>query len=241
MVENLLTNAIKFTPEGGRVEVHAREIESGVEIRVSDTGIGIAPEARDRIFDRFFQIDASARRRFGGIGLGLAIVREILERHHSEIQLESEVGAGTTFRFVLPDAAERTGLVALPGSRRIALIDDDAAFVQEVSAHLSRRGFSVETSATAREGELLVRRTAPDAVLIDRLLPDDDGFDVLDRLRSDPTTAKIPTVVISKRKDRALARRLGTKDYLVKPVTPEQVEEALERLLPNPGYVGLAK
>ncbi len=241
VLENLLTNAIKFTPTGGRVEISAQEVKNGVEICVSDTGIGIPPGARERIFDRFFQVDAGTRRRFGGIGLGLAIVREIIERHHAKITLESEVDRGTTFRFALPTAAERTGIIPLPGTRLVALIDGDADFVGNASAYLSRRGFAVETAATAEEGELLVRRTMPDVVLIDRLLPDDDGFDVLTRLQEDPTTAKVLTVVVSQRKDRALAKRLGVSTYLVKPIRLEEIVEVLEELLPRKASPDLKK
>lgn len=104
VLENLLTNAIKFSPAGSPVTVEARRVPEGIEVAVRDRGIGIAEEDQPKVFDRFFQVDAGARRKLAGSGLGLAIVREVLARHHSEIVLTSRPGEGSTFRFVLPVA-----------------------------------------------------------------------------------------------------------------------------------------
>jgi signal transduction histidine kinase len=135
VVENLVTNALKFTPAGGRVEVSARSAEGGsqVEICVADTGVGVLPEERTRIFDRLYQSDATPRRRFGGIGLGLAIVKSILDAHQTAIAVEERPGGGSVFRFSLPaldaPAAPETfpGVAAGGGSSGIDVlaIDDD--------------------------------------------------------------------------------------------------------------------
>ena len=112
VIENLLTNAVKFTPPGGFIRVVLRRREREVEVRVIDRGIGISAAALPRIFDRFYQADGSSTRRYGGMGLGLAIVREILAAHGREIQVESQLGVGTTFHFTLPLAVEPTDEIA---------------------------------------------------------------------------------------------------------------------------------
>ncbi|NJL29876.1 MAG: response regulator [Thermoanaerobaculia bacterium] len=227
VLENLLTNAVKFSPESGAIEVEIRELGTGVEVAVRDHGVGIPAAEQKKIFDRFYQVDASSRRKFGGMGLGLAIVKELLEQHHSEIRVESRAGGGSVFRFILPSALERTGKIKTTGGRRIALIDDDPGFVQRVAHHLSHRGFQVETAATAAQGLAMIERVGPQAVLIDRLLPDDDGFELIARLKEREATRQLPVIVISVRQERTLALRLGAAAYLSKPVEPEVVEKTL--------------
>jgi signal transduction histidine kinase len=108
VIENLVTNAVRFSPPGAEVTVSLRRRGEAVEVAVADRGIGIPEEARSKIFERFYQVDGSSTRRYGGLGLGLAIVREILAAHGSDVEVESEVGAGTTFRFRLPAGAAAT-------------------------------------------------------------------------------------------------------------------------------------
>jgi signal transduction histidine kinase len=102
MLDNLLGNALKFTPEGGRISVGMSRQEDEVLLVVSDTGIGISPDNLDKIFQRFYQVDGSSKRRYGGVGLGLALVKEIVESHDGAVSVASEVGQGTTFRISLP-------------------------------------------------------------------------------------------------------------------------------------------
>jgi signal transduction histidine kinase len=116
VIENLVTNAVKFTPPGGEIRVSLRRRSEDVEVSVADRGIGIPPAARPKIFERFYQADASSTRRYGGMGLGLAIVREILAAHRREIEVVSELGAGTTFRFTLPLAGAAAGAPEAPDS-----------------------------------------------------------------------------------------------------------------------------
>jgi len=231
VVENLLTNAVKFSGADGRIRLTAQEVAGGIEVAVADEGIGIPAEEQERIFDRFYQVDANANRKFGGMGLGLAIVREILELHHSEIHLESRPGVGSTFRFVLPVAADRSGMVPLRGQRRLALIDADAGFVQQMAAHLSAHGFVVDTAATVEQGYSLVDRVRPDVILLDRLLPDGDGFDLLARFKEDEKTREIPVFIVTARPEKALGMRLGAAGYLVKPVDFAEVERTLREQL----------
>jgi signal transduction histidine kinase/DNA-binding response OmpR family regulator len=234
VLENLVTNAVKFTPPGGEVRVRLSRRGDEVEVAVADRGIGIPAAAHAKIFERFYQLDTSSTRAYGGMGLGLAIVREILAAHHREIQVESEEGKGATFRFSLPLAAPAAAVPERVAGKRIALIDDDTGFAQLLAGFLERAGFAVEVSPTARAGFERVVAAPPDLVLLDRLLPDGDGFDLLSRLRQDERTAGIPVLVVSVRKERALGLRLGASGYLVKPVRPARVQELILETLGQP-------
>jgi signal transduction histidine kinase len=107
-IDSLLSNALKFTPGGGRVTVKISHIENALALAVIDTGVGIAPDKLDHIFDRFYQVDGSETRRYGGVGIGLALAKGIVEAHGGRISVASQLGAGTTFTIVLPIAVERT-------------------------------------------------------------------------------------------------------------------------------------
>jgi DNA-binding response OmpR family regulator len=158
-------------------------------------------------------------------------VREILELNHCEIRVESEPGAGSTFRFVLPLASERTGMLPTRGRRRVVIVDDDAGFVQRLAAHLSGRGWVVETAAGTEPGWATIRRVRPHAVVLDRLLPDGDGFDLLERLQGRSSTRRIPVLLVTIRAERALGLRLGAAAYLRKPIDAEELERRLEEVV----------
>jgi signal transduction histidine kinase/ActR/RegA family two-component response regulator len=238
VLENLLTNAVKFSPPGSRVELSLRQAGQGIEVAVSDHGIGIAAEVQPKIFDRFYQVDASSKRQFGGMGLGLAIVKEILDLHHSKIEVESRPGEGATFRFSLPIAAEKTSFVPTASAPRIVWVDDDAAFVQRASAVLAREGCFVQTAATAEQGLRLIQKLRPDLVVLDRILPDGDGFDLIPKLKEDRRLAAVKVVFCTVRKERNLGLRLGAADYWTKPLDNESLVDKVKALLP--GRLGLA-
>lgn len=227
VLENLLTNAIKFSAENSKVELVLKPAADGVSVEVRDHGIGVPRDEQDKIFGRFYQIDSGSTRQFGGMGLGLAIVRDILELHHSKIELDSAPGEGSTFRFVLPLASERTALVPVGGGWRLVVIDDDAQFVQKVTAQLHHKGWSVQAAATASQGMSLARQSKPDVIVLDRLLPDRDGFDLLAEIRADERLSPVPVVLCTVRRERALGLRLGAADYWVKPISPEDFHKRL--------------
>jgi signal transduction histidine kinase/DNA-binding response OmpR family regulator len=242
VLENLITNAIKFTPEGGTVDVAARMTQGAgaerVEIGVADSGSGIPPEERKRIFDKFYQSDATATRKFGGIGLGLAIVKSILEAHGSDIAVEDRPGGGSVFRFSLPAVEARTesgifeGLLpADGGSAEILAIDDDVDFLSIIRETLSTQGFSVRTAKSAAEGLAAAKERPPKLILLDIRLPDRDGLDLLHALKEDPTTKEVPIVVVSVVDERLEGLRLGAIEYLVKPVDRAKLVEAATRAL----------
>jgi CheY-like chemotaxis protein len=232
---NLLSNAIKFTPEGGRIEVRATPTHGGVEISVSDTGIGIAPEDQEAIFEEFQQV-GTADKKVEGTGLGLALSRRFTELHGGRIWVTSRPGAGSTFAVALPlrhvPAAPPVRAPAQDeGSRpdTIAVIEDDRKSADLLRVYLEDAGFDVAMAADGVEGLELVRRLRPRAVILDVRLPRLDGWDVLAQLKADPATAKLPVVIVSMIDEKGRGFALGAAEYLVKPVQREQVVVALER------------
>jgi signal transduction histidine kinase/ActR/RegA family two-component response regulator len=240
VLENLITNALKFTPDGGEIEVGARPSPDGrrVEVWVADTGIGIPPEERSRVFDKFYQTDASATRKFGGIGLGLAIVKSILDAHGAEIVVDGRSGSGSVFRFSLPAAEAHTesgvfhGLLSPEGPvADVLAIDDDDDFLSIVRETLEKHGFAVRTATTAAEGLAAARERPPLLVVLDIRLPDRDGLDLLHELREDEATSSTPILVASVVDERLEGLRLGAVEYLVKPIDRGRLVEAAMRAL----------
>ncbi|HEY5908216.1 MAG TPA: ATP-binding protein, partial [Vicinamibacteria bacterium] len=207
VIENLVINAIKFTPESGSITVSAGRVAGAerptAEIRVSDSGIGIPRDQIGKIFNRFHQVDGTTTRRFGGVGLGLAIVKSILDAHGAAIHVESEEGKGTVFNFRLP-LLERPEGVAEPSAARersdeglVLVVDDDDELTRRVSADLTQEGLSVIATASASEGATLAATRRPDVIVLDLLLPDRRGVDLLATLKRDPATRHIPVLTVS--------------------------------------------
>jgi signal transduction histidine kinase/DNA-binding response OmpR family regulator len=243
VIENLVINAIKFTPEGGRIAVTAERATGAgrpsASVTVSDSGIGIPEAQMSKIFNRFHQVDGSTTRRFGGVGLGLAIVKSILDAHGSAIAVESEIGRGTRFRFSLPlldkvaEAAEPRPAVAspLPAEALVLVVDDDPEMQRLTRTSLEKEGFAVVTAATAQEGAAVASRRRPDLILLDLLLPDRNGLELLASLKADPVTREIPVMVVSVTKESVRALSLGAAECLTKPVDGRAIVSVTRRLL----------
>lgn len=207
VIENLVINAIKFTPEGGSITVSAGRVSGAerptAEIRVSDSGIGIPKDQIGKIFNRFHQVDGTTTRRFGGVGLGLAIVKSILDAHGAAIHVESEEGKGTVFNFRLPllERPEGAAEASAPRERSdeglVLVVDDDDEMTRRVSADLTQEGLSVIATASASEGAALAAARRPDVIVLDLLLPDRGGVDLLATLKRDPATRHIPVLTLS--------------------------------------------
>ena len=225
VLENLLSNAVKFTAEDERVLLRLRAERHDVVVEVIDEGIGIAAEDRSRIFERFYQVDSSSTRAFGGIGLGLAIVRQILDAHGVRIEVESELGKGSLFRFRLPRPPE-DGEEALAPS--VAVVGGAPEWVGELQEELIDRGWRVRTTDSCAAGRRLVAEMMPSVVVLDRLLEDGDGFDLLSEWQRAAAIRRIPVVVVSTPRDRSLARRIGAAVHLSKPASPERVADEIE-------------
>jgi signal transduction histidine kinase len=206
VVLNLLTNAVKFTDAGGAVIVSAGLNGDVAEVTVRDTGVGIADEDRERIFEAFQRGGRGARTSTEGTGLGLTLSKRIVELHGGRLWMESAVGEGSLFGFSLP-LAPAAAPAALPpatghavadhGRRTVVVIDDDPLDLELVEAVLAPEGYTVVRADSGEEGVRLVRHEHPLVVLLDLLMPDMDGFEVAERLRADPETANVPIIVLT--------------------------------------------
>jgi signal transduction histidine kinase/CheY-like chemotaxis protein len=233
---NLLSNAIKFTPDGGRVTVSARTWHGELEVTVADTGIGIAPQDQVRIFDSFQQ-GGRAARKVEGTGLGLTLTKRIVELHGGRVWLTSEVGHGSTFGFSIPltdsfpdPDRDLTPLDAGHGRPVAVVVEDDPSAAELLALHLDTAGLHAVTRSSGPEGLAAVRSLRPDVVILDIRLPGMDGWEVLTAIKGDPSTADTPVVVVSVLPDRARGIALGASDYLVKPVSRDDLHATLARL-----------
>jgi CheY-like chemotaxis protein len=251
VVWNLLQNAIKFTPEGGCVALRVERAGRRVRLIVSDTGRGIEPEFLPAIFDRFSQKDMSRSRRHGGLGLGLALVKQLVEMHGGTIEAASEgAGQGATFTVTLPinesqvashppqtPAIAETGdgpaalpledLPRLDGLR--ALVVDDQEDAREMIAEaLGERGAAVTVAASGREALEMLEGSAFDAIVCDIAMPEMDGYELIRRLRTMETARgrRLPAIALTAlthREDRLRALSAGFQAHVAKPVKLDEL------------------
>jgi signal transduction histidine kinase/DNA-binding response OmpR family regulator len=247
---NLVSNANKFT-ERGRVTVNVRRAPDDggdwINMAVADTGIGMAPEQVERLFQQFVQADTSTTRKYGGTGLGLAISRQFCQMMGGDITVESEVGRGSTFTIRLP--AEVVGAQPIPvvrtappaqgpapsmSSPDVLIVDDDSVVRDMTERFLTREGFSVVTAEGGREGLRLARELHPAAITLDVLMPDLDGWTVLAALKGDPALSDIAVILMTIVDEKNRGYSLGAADYLVKPVDRERLSIMLRGIV-GPG------
>ena len=235
VVLNLLSNAVKFTPDGGRVSASAHRDQGRLLVSVTDTGPGIAADDQERIFESFQQGGRGIRRE-EGTGLGLTLSRRLVGLMGGELWLDSEPGRGSTFGFWVPVdlETEPDDEVAQPPVPRVqplvALVEDDPLAVDLLTLHLRGAGIDVVSARDGASGVGLVRRLSPDAVVLDIRLPGMDGWEVLSRLSADPSTAATPVVVVSVVDERPRGLASGAAAYLVKPVSRDDLIDALARV-----------
>ena len=227
IVYNLLSNAIKFTPEHGRIVVEGRWSADDAHIAVTDTGVGIAVDDLGHIFEEFRQVgDLKARE--AGTGLGLALCRRLAEAHGGRMAVTSELGRGSRFELILPEARSIASTAVAPTpaaavdgyASRILVIEDDPGAVRLLRTYLEGEGYDVEIAADGESGMAAASRQAPDAIILDVLLPGIDGWEVLRRLKADPGLRDLPVVVVTVVDERNVAMSLGAVDYFLKPVNP---------------------
>jgi signal transduction histidine kinase/CheY-like chemotaxis protein len=245
MLLNLVSNAVKFTNEGGTVTVSSSRLRDSVEISVADTGIGIAKHDYPRVFQEFQQLDSGIGRQQGGTGLGLALTRRFANLHGGEVRFVSEVGKGSVFTIRLPLEARPVAAPVLPrpvaapkveDSRPLVLVvEDDAAAAELLSRQIERAGFRTEVARTGKQALADARTRKPAAITLDILLPDLDGWEVLTRLKKDEATSQIPVVVVSVVDNPELGMALGALDYFVKPVPGNQLMSRLSKFRRGPG------
>jgi signal transduction histidine kinase/CheY-like chemotaxis protein len=242
---NLLSNASKFT-SGGRVSLAATrgKLDGREEIvfTVRDTGIGMTPAQIKRLFQPFTQADPSTTRKYGGTGLGLSITQRFCQLMNGSIEVESEPGVGSTFTARIPahvsepKSQRQTGIyrvsrpsvgVVKPVMGTILLIDQDDATREIVQRMLAKEGLNMLHAATGQEGLRIAEQRRPDVIVLDVILPDQDGWAVLAAITTKMELAGIPVIVLTSADERGLATTLGATAYLAKPVSTEELLSAL--------------
>ncbi len=252
VIWNLLSNAVKFTPANGRIEVRLQSVDAEAEIVVRDTGQGISEEFLPYVFDRFRQADGAITRKHGGLGLGLAIVRHLVELHGGSIKAESAgEGKGATFVVRLPLLSGRVSAVAEhrePGTAdasllsqfelsglEIMVVDDEADARELFAAILSNCGARVRVFGTAKEALAVLREWPPDAIISDLEMPDIDGYSFIRQVRARELghAGRIPSVALTayaRVEDRARALAAGFQVHISKPADPVELAAVISNL-----------
>ena len=257
VVWNLLSNAVKFTPAGGWVQVNLHQVAGHAEIAVEDSGTGIKADFLPHVFDRFRQADGSTTRTHGGLGLGLAIVRHLVELHGGSASAESEgEGHGARFTVSLPlmssqeprseypttepksvAASVFTGMTSLTGIK-VLIVDDEMDARDLVIAMLEKRGAEVEGAESAAEGLERLQRWKPDVLIADIGMPVEDGYGLIRKVRALPVdqggdTPAMALTAYARTEDRVRALGAGYQMHLAKPVDREELASVVARLATN--------
>ncbi|WP_041590098.1 YfiR/HmsC family protein [Teredinibacter turnerae] len=251
IILNLLSNACKFT-DRGRVTLAVKHNANAITITCRDTGMGIDAAALPFVFDRFQQVDSSATRQHSGSGLGLAITKQFCELMGGHITVNSEPGRGTHFKVEIPLPIKPTpkaleaplvgahtdrlaSAINLPsitdGPTCILMIDDDLEYLELMSRMLGKAGYRVHTATSAAEGFELSVRLQPRLIILGLLLPDENGWQLLARIKAQPTLADTPTIVASISDERGKSQANAADAFLAKPVSPARLKKAVEKLI----------
>jgi len=247
IIWNLLSNAVKFTPNGGRINVRVEQDGTDARVTVKDTGQGIDSEFLPRVFDRFRQADSSTTRSFGGLGLGLAIVRHLVELHGGTVSAQSDgVNKGATFSTTFPLLADRSEAVALAQNGetyefrsldglRVLIVDDEPEAREIISTVIMRTGAEVTACTTATEALAKLAEWKPDVILSDIAMPDEDGYSFIGKVRSLPRdkggeTPAAALTAYARDVDRRQALAAGYQMHIAKPIGASQLVHMVARL-----------
>lgn len=254
VVWNLLANAVKFTPSGGHVRVRAARVGPHVEITVADTGAGIHAEFLPHVFERFRQADATTTRAHGGLGLGLAIVRHLVEMHGGTVRAESEgPGQGATFTVTLPvravaaagqgGASREAAVRAVSATRdalaltgmRVLVVDDEADARELLVTVLEQFGAEPRAAGSVAEALEVLEELRPDVIVSDIGMPGEDGYVLLRKVRmleaarGSPCIPAVALTAYARGEDRRRALMAGFRMHVAKPVEPVELAEAIAR------------
>jgi two-component system KDP operon response regulator KdpE len=236
----LQDNARNFSPPGGEITVRAEQQAGAVAISVADQGPGIPAAERERVFERFYQLDQPTTRNVGGSGLGLAICKAIVEAHGGQIAVDQAPGGGARFRFTLPampadqpapEPAARPLVQPHAGATRVLVVDDDPALRRLLEASLPDAGYQVETAVESQAALEAAIQRAPDVILLDVMLPGVDGFSLCRQLREWSSAPIIMLTARAAEKDVVLGLQLGADDYVTKPFRPNELVARIEAVL----------
>jgi CheY-like chemotaxis protein/two-component sensor histidine kinase len=251
---NLVGNAVKFTDDGGRVDVEIDALDDTVEVRVSDTGVGIDPSFLPHVFDRFRQADSTTNRVYGGVGLGLSIARQLVEAHQGNISVQSAgKNQGSTFIVRLPSGVKRPAAVSplvasesAPGSKgaqairldgvRVLVVDDESDSRDVMAQALEDCGARVTLAQNARDALTILEQSEVDVLLADVAMPDEDGYALIRKVRASTAgrIATIPAAAVTahaRDDERRLALSAGFHLHLAKPIEITQLTRTVQELV----------
>jgi CheY-like chemotaxis protein len=249
VIANLLSNALKFTPPGGAIEVAARREDTRLRVTVRDTGIGVPPEFLTSMFEPFAQADTTTTRQFGGLGLGLAIVKQIVTLHGGSVSARSDGRDGTTVRVDFPVPAvlteaddrlpTREAAADIEGrldGLRVLVVDDEPDACEAVRLVLSQHGATVCTATSGSAALELLESMTPDVLVADLAMPEVDGYDLIRRVRLQAHSTDLPAVALTAFTDAArdAALHAGFQQFTSKPVPPDDLVALVERLKSRP-------
>jgi signal transduction histidine kinase/FixJ family two-component response regulator len=245
---NLLSNACKFTDHGSilvHVSQHAVDGQDWIRFQITDTGIGITARQKEHLFEEFAQADTSIARKYGGTGLGLAITYKFVQLMRGRIEVESRPGHGSTFSVHLPVQVRSEAVETAPtqavistsdtlpaekvGDDTILVIDDDPSVRDLMSRCLGKVGFNVVAACNGEEGLRLAKQVNPLVITLDVIMPDGDGWSILNKLKADPQLANIPVIMVTVVDNEAMGFDLGAANYLIKPVDRDRLAVLIQK------------
>jgi len=228
---NLLSNAAKFTTSG-RIELIVDDSTDTIDFTIRDNGIGMTEEQKGRLFQAFMQADSSTTRNYGGTGLGLAIVKQFTEMVNGTVQVETAPGKGSSFKLSFPRKLDPNRL-HVPAHQDhgeagcILVIDDDPKARKAMTDLLVTEGYHAVTASDAKSGLDLAAKHRPDAIVLDIIMPERDGWSVLRDLKADPELCEIPVILATVLGDREMGLAFGAVDHLTKPINPQRLLDTL--------------
>lgn len=242
IIQNIVGNAVKFTSKGG-VTITGTFNSSSIKVSVNDTGIGISKENLPHIFEEFRQVDGTSSRSYEGSGLGLAIARKLVTLLGGKIFAESELGKGSVFHIILPLVFEGDGTHSENSSpfikslneiqpRTILIVDDEPSVINLIAQTLAREGYRTAGCHRSSDAVEMAERIQPYAITLDVLMPEIDGWEILQNLKKNQKTSHIPVIMISVSPDKDTGFALGAMGYLMKPLRPDLLLREIHRVKP---------
>jgi hypothetical protein len=224
---NLLSNAVKFNNPGGKVTITLEDMGKYICVCVQDTGVGIDEADLGKVFEKFYHAHLPSGFK-AGARLGLAITKGIVQAHGGNIWVESKKGVGSKFYFTLPKREQ----VQKEGKKRILVVDDEEDVALLVKSHLEQEGYQVFCCHSGTEVVQMAKGILPHIIILDILMPDVDGFKIIEKIRSEPTLSPIPIIVLSivHMEDEGFIFRLGIAEYLTKPLEPKVLLDSIKRV-----------
>ncbi len=233
MLVHLLENALKFTPPGGEVGMRVSRWQGWIDFTVWDTGIGIPESAQHLIFQKFQQLESPLTRQYEGTGLGLVLTQRLARAHGGDISFISKVGEGSQFTLLLPPAPperERLQFTSESLNQLVLIVEAVPPYIERLTRQLHKLGYRVAIARSGTEALEKARQVQPRVILLNPLLPQLSGWDVLTLLKADPRTQNIPIVVTATRAERQQALRNGATGFLSLPVKAEELQASLGKL-----------